>query len=346
MLADFGVAKILGPERSASLMTFRTHTGALIGTPSYMSPESARGVTELTGASDIYSLGVLAYRLLVGRLPFPFVGDVLATLEAQINGHVPSPADVGVSLPPALEEAVLRALAKDPSRRPAGADELWSQLAEAADASWPRWRDSADLGTLISPVSHPGPPTAGQESAESAHTDQRDHTLPTVTGFRTGDGSSTVLPTARIASPVFVPKKRRRWPGLVAAAVVGVGIAIGLLTLIDSSPAPLPLTVESVVVTTGPLGVGHCPASFLLTGRVRTNGGSGVLAYQWSLAGRPLGPVHQMSIRSGETGLDETTRVVATQTAVASTEAVFRVLHPTPQSSATATLSCTALEPS
>ena len=240
MLADFGVAKMLGPERATSVMTFRTHTGALIGTPAYMSPESARGVTELTGESDIYSLGVLAYRLLVGRLPFPFEGDILATLEAHINQPVPSPADVGVSLPPALEVAVLRALAKNPADRPSGADDFWDELGGAADASWPRWRDGADLGMLISRVSLPGPPIPQKGGAHGIHANQDVGAPSTVTGFRVGAGTSTKLPTERITSPVFAPKKRRRWPGLAAASVVGVGIAVGLLLLTDSSAAPLP----------------------------------------------------------------------------------------------------------
>jgi eukaryotic-like serine/threonine-protein kinase len=340
MLADFGVAKMLGPGRVTSMMTFRTHTGALIGTPAYMSPESARGVTELTGASDVYSLGVLAYRLFVGRLPFPFEGDVLATLEAHINQPVPSPTDLGVSLPPALEGAVLRALAKNPDDRPSGADDFWAELGEAADAAWPRWRDGTNLEIPVSRVSPPGTPIPGKRGAQGLNADGEDDAHSTVTGFRAGAGSATKLPTERIASPVFAPKKRRRWPGLVAAAVVGVGVALGLLAVGGSSPPSPPLAVQSVLVTASPLGAGgHCPRTFLLNGHIHTNGGPGMLTYQWSLAGRPLGPVHRASLRSGETVFDQTTRVVAAGTDVTSTNAVLRVLHPSQQGATSASLS-------
>ncbi len=343
MLADFGVAKILGPERFTSLMTFRTHTGALIGTPGYISPEAARGVTELTRESDIYSLGILAYRLLVGRLPFPFDGDVLATLEAHIHQPVPPPADVGVTLPPGLEEAVLRALAKNPADRQPDADAFWAEVGRAADACWPRWRERADLVTIASRSSLGGPRISEQGEAQDLHTFEDDDTSSTITNFRASGSSSIPLPTKRIEPPVFAPRKRRRWPGVVASAVVGVGIAIGLLALTQlSSPSP-PLAVESVSVTARQLGVGTtCPTSFVLSGHVHTNGGSGMLAYQWSLAGRQLGPLHQTPVRSGETDIDATTQVVATQTAVTSTNAVLRVLHPSQPTptSASASLHC------
>lgn len=239
---------------------------------------------------------------------------------------------------------MLRALAKNPADRQSSADDFWAELGGAADTSWPRWREGADLGTLVSQVSLPGPSTPEKGGSHGVHANQNVDAPSTFTGYRVGAGSSTKLPTQRITSPVFAPKKRRRWPGLVAAAVIGVGIAVGLILLTDSSPAVPHLAIESVLVTASPLGVGLCPGSFVLTGHVHTNGGSGTLTYQWSLAGQPLGPVHQTSIRSGETVLDETTRVVASQTDLTSINAVLRVLDPSPQSSNSASLPCTALE--
>jgi serine/threonine-protein kinase len=64
LLTDFGVAKALG--RSETL----TAVGSVVGTPSYMSPEQAAGRADIDGRSDIYSLGVMAYAMLTGRLPF------------------------------------------------------------------------------------------------------------------------------------------------------------------------------------------------------------------------------------------------------------------------------------
>jgi serine/threonine protein kinase len=73
MLTDFGVAKALGAGQTV------TSEGSIIGTPHYMSPEQAQGKADIDGRSDLYSLGVMAYAMLAGRLPFDGTtpGDVL-----------------------------------------------------------------------------------------------------------------------------------------------------------------------------------------------------------------------------------------------------------------------------
>ena len=110
MLADFGIAKA-----SASGQTL-TELGAIVGTPYYMSPEQASGERTIDGRSDIYSLGVMAYHLLAGRLPFEGAtfGDVIAQ-------HVTrDPTDIKAiqpSVPDDLARAVMRCLAKEPQHR-------------------------------------------------------------------------------------------------------------------------------------------------------------------------------------------------------------------------------------
>jgi serine/threonine protein kinase len=339
MLADFGMAKIIGRERATSLLTFRTHTGALIGTPAYMSPEAAEGVAELTARSDIYSLGVLAYRMLVGRLPFPFDGNVLATLEAHISEPVPPPTDQGVTLPPALEIAMLRALAKDPADRQSGAAEFWAEFAEAASDAWPRWKELVDLESAVSRVSSSlavdgdMKETLDDVGVGSAGTIVRD--------VRRGSFPASPLSTTRIAAPVFVPKARRRWPGFVASAILGVGIAIGLFALTGVLTSSSSIAVDSVSVTVSQLHDGHglCPETFVLTGRIVTNGRAGHLRYEWFLPGeRPSAP-HERSLESGEAALDVTTSVTAARNGLTSAKAALRVLDPSPPSSTAASLS-------
>ena len=124
-LTDFGIA------RAMESGTRMTATGMSIGSPHYMSPEQAQGL-EVDGRSDLYSLGVVLYEMLTGRLPFE-AGNTLAVAYAHVNNPVPE-------LPPALaawQPLLDRLLAKSPEERYASAGELASVLArrEAASAA-------------------------------------------------------------------------------------------------------------------------------------------------------------------------------------------------------------------
>ncbi|MGH7521845.1 MAG: serine/threonine-protein kinase, partial [Gemmatimonadales bacterium] len=109
MVTDFGIAKVTDKQ---SL----TMTGATVGTPSYMSPEQCAATKELSQASDQYSLGVVAYEMLAGRLPFS-ADSVMAIMYAHFN-ESPAPIQgVRPDCPPAIADAVTRMLAKDPEQR-------------------------------------------------------------------------------------------------------------------------------------------------------------------------------------------------------------------------------------
>ena len=116
-LTDFGIA------RAMESGTRMTATGMSIGSPHYMSPEQAQGL-EVDGRSDLYSLGVVLYEMLTGRLPFE-VGNTLAVAYAHVNNPVPK-------LPPALaawQPLLDRLLAKSPEDRYASAGVLAEVLA-------------------------------------------------------------------------------------------------------------------------------------------------------------------------------------------------------------------------
>ncbi|MBK5257647.1 MAG: protein kinase, partial [Vicinamibacteria bacterium] len=126
MLMDFGVAKALGAGQTM------TEVGSILGTPLYMSPEQAQGKADIDHRSDIYSLGVMGYAMLAGRLPFegPTPGDVLVQ---HITREAPSLRSVAPDVPAEIGSAVTRSLAKDPSRRWPDARALKTALAGSED---------------------------------------------------------------------------------------------------------------------------------------------------------------------------------------------------------------------
>lgn len=125
-LTDFGIAKIL---ESAS--TRLTETDAIMGTPAYISPEQARAQT-VDQRSDIYSLGIILYEMVTGRVPF--VADTpLAVILRHVNDPMPLPSSIKVDIPEAMEYVILKALAKNPDDRFATADEFVSAWKRALD---------------------------------------------------------------------------------------------------------------------------------------------------------------------------------------------------------------------
>ena len=119
-MSDFGIARI----ESSTL----TQTGAMLGTPSYMSPEQFRGET-VDARSDLFSAGVVLYQLLTGQRPF---SGTAATVMQQVLNHAPPPPSLlNPALPPALDAVALRALAKDARARHASARAFQQALAAA-----------------------------------------------------------------------------------------------------------------------------------------------------------------------------------------------------------------------
>lgn len=123
---DFGVAKFAIEEHDDDYKTL-TQVGAIIGTPRYMSPEQCTGAAPLTPASDVYSLGILLYEMLTGSVPFS-ADTPLAVALKQVSEPPRPPSEIVASTPAELERVVLHALAKDPSARPASADEFRREL--------------------------------------------------------------------------------------------------------------------------------------------------------------------------------------------------------------------------
>src|SRR5438094_5738762 len=120
VVTDFGIAKALSSTTGSATLTA---TGVAIGTPHYMSPEQAAGDREIDGRSDIYSLGVVAYQMLTGELPF-HAPTVPGILLKHITEQSPLVTDRRPDRPEDLAACVMRCLAKDPEDRWPTADAL------------------------------------------------------------------------------------------------------------------------------------------------------------------------------------------------------------------------------
>ncbi len=128
---DFGIAKVKAgsPLRDGASLT---QTGALVGTPTYMSPEQCQGAhgDKLTETSDLYSLGVVLYQMLTGSVPFK-ADTAVGMLMAHLQQSPPDPRVLCPSVPPQVVNVVFRALEKDPAKRFASADEMRKALEDA-----------------------------------------------------------------------------------------------------------------------------------------------------------------------------------------------------------------------
>ena len=214
---DFGIAKIKPPPGEEGLSS-STKTGAVIGTPYYMSPEQARGLRELDHRTDLWSLGVIAHKCVTGVLPFEgeSVGDLLVKI---CTSPVPVPSATVPGLPAAFDAWFARALEREIPRRFATATEL-------AQALWL----AAGLTGARGPSSRPGRDGQTFPSAQpAAQPSAAPHLAPQLPG-----AAVTSAPITASASP------RRPSRGALAAVVAGGLLAgsVGVTAVVRLSRSP------------------------------------------------------------------------------------------------------------
>jgi eukaryotic-like serine/threonine-protein kinase len=130
LVADFGIARALQVADAEPL----TATGMAVGTPAYMSPEQADGASSVDGRSDVYSLGCVLYEMLAGELPF--TGSTpMALIAKRLSDPVPSVRRLRAGVPVSVDEAVSKALAREPVDRFQSAANLARALADPAVSS-------------------------------------------------------------------------------------------------------------------------------------------------------------------------------------------------------------------
>jgi beta-lactam-binding protein with PASTA domain/tRNA A-37 threonylcarbamoyl transferase component Bud32 len=145
-VSDFGIARAGASEI--------TQTGSVLGTAQYLSPEQAQGLP-VTAASDIYSIGVLLYEALTGRVPFEGDSPVTVALK-QVSERPRPPSELNPQVSRALDAVVLKALAKDPANRFASVEEFERALdAAEADPSAGSLGDTASYAAVAAAAGAP-----------------------------------------------------------------------------------------------------------------------------------------------------------------------------------------------
>ena len=171
---DFGIAKIQEPEGAVD--TGLTAPNLVIGTPQYMSPEQCSQDSEIDARSDIYSLGVILYEMLVGHVPFSGDSATIVMMK-HLQEPVPSVLEERNDLPGSVARVVARAMAKLPGNRYQTVAELIEDLmiasgmtihrlgpiAETPGAAVPKVADDPDEVTVVRPREVPPPPVRRAE---------------------------------------------------------------------------------------------------------------------------------------------------------------------------------------
>ena len=150
-ILDFGIAKLASTDGGS-----RTHTSAVMGTPTFMSPEQCRGAGHVDQRSDVYALGCMIFALIVGRPPFDAegIGEIIA-MHLREPPPIPSTLRPGIS--PEVDQLVLRCLAKDPAARFAAAGDLAIAIGALLGSS-PQLSTIQPTGSSI-PYASAGAPT-------------------------------------------------------------------------------------------------------------------------------------------------------------------------------------------
>jgi hypothetical protein len=223
LLTDFGIAKIV--ESTAKL----TVSGGVLGTPAYMSPEQGLGLTA-DRRSDIYSLGVILYELATRRLPFE-AETPIAVMIKHINDPLPPPRTLNRELPEAVEQVILKSLAKQPADRFATAAEMVQALQAAIPERASVTAPAAVAALVLPPTVEPdlGRVASAAAPAERLKTERR-------------VVSSSAIAGSHLERLRGIPVWGRVLVGLVVLAG-GAGI------LLAAGGGPAPTSVATATVT-------------------------------------------------------------------------------------------------
>lgn len=267
VVMDFGLARLSDAVDNVRV----TQTGAIIGSPAYMSPEQVTADHKTIGpASDIYGLGVVFYELLTGHLPFTGNGQVMALVAQILRDQAPSPLIHRAGIPRDLESICLKMLAKSPTDRPASMRQVASLIADylagrsaVADPQTPTTEQAAGDTDAVAPflpaeitaarASSPNPNErsledgdSGGEASEMERSLGNTDAVPVQASAKQEDSQPKGAKSSVLATQSALPLP---FPKLVAiaACLLVVGLAFPIIRGFTRTtpPTPSPIVNES-----------------------------------------------------------------------------------------------------
>ena len=246
-LLDFGIAK----DTATTAIGEGTKTGELMGSPHYMSPEQVRGARDLDLRSDLWSLSVVMFRAITGRLPF--TGDQIGAVIAQILADpIPVATNVAHDLPPALDGFFARGFSRDRDRRFQSAREMAEALAAIAAAkdAQPAQDEPPTRPMMASFSSLEAEAAAAADLYQAPSARPEMLSIPTEPftppslQLTTGPLAGTGGPVIHTAPPPPARPSARRWLPLAGA---GVGVLVGAVAFLagPSGARPAPAAAAS-----------------------------------------------------------------------------------------------------
>jgi serine/threonine protein kinase len=244
-VVDFGIAKFTDNQLANSSAT---RTGSVLGTPYYMSPEQARGLRSVDYRSDLWSVGVIAYRCIIGVLPFEgeAVGDLLVKL---CTAPLPIPSRMAPDVPPGFDAWFAKALTREPEGRFSSAAELAESLAAVCGLPVRGAHSTGDIpipGFANGPIGHsspaltPGPGQTPYGVMPVTPYPTADRTGPNPAFSQSAGNANTLhMATGAPTTQTPAPAPRKNTGAIVAVAAAAVVVlAIGAAVLVKMLGGP------------------------------------------------------------------------------------------------------------
>jgi eukaryotic-like serine/threonine-protein kinase len=232
-LLDFGLVKLLGDPTTGQTGQHKTKTGTPMGTPYYMSPEQCRGL-EVDARTDVYSFGALVFEAITGTVPFQGLSTMDVLLQ-HMTADPPTASEREPSIPPEVDAALVRMMAKDPADRPSRVSEAFDLLAASTQLA----ALGASASTVVSLAATL--PVAPDVMAEAVRQSTSVKAAESAPKLAKGMGAQTFL-----GATSDVPERRGRSRALVLGGVIGFAAVLGIgLIVINATHRTPRATSES-----------------------------------------------------------------------------------------------------